>query len=74
MYEIGGEVSTSEGLGPPAKSEEAIGDAEEAGSPTRIHEEACPHPPESGDQIADGGLNRKQGRGKQQYLENGASR
>ena len=65
MREVRGEVSTSEGLGPPSKSEEAVGDAEEAGSPTRIHEEACPHPSESGDQIADGSLNRKQDPGKQ---------
>jgi len=65
MCEICGKVRTSESLCPPAHSEEDVGGDEEAGSPAHIHEEASPYPPEGGDEIAGGGLNREQGSGKQ---------
>ena len=65
MCEIRSKVSTSEGLCPPAESEEGMGGGEEAGSPACVHGKAHPYPPEGDDEIADRSLNRKQGRGKQ---------
>ena len=65
MREICGKVGASECLRAPTQGEEDAGGHEEAGSPAEVHEEAHPCPPEGGDEIAGGGLNREQGSGKQ---------
>src|ERR1017187_8798519 len=69
MCKIRGNVSTSESLCPPTQGEKDAGCDKQPSGPACVHEESHPYSSEGDNEIADGGLNRKQGGGQQRNLE-----